>query len=387
MSPDTKIHWGAATAVERGPVIPLDDHHLDGNAVGLDRGAYGFQRAIAKILHDVRPGGHGTVDPRHTPNLQHTKPVVQVPPNPSWLDPDAIVTFDPWGYLTLGEFGYMQNGTVLPTIAITRSRFKHLGIEQQLHKGKLHADDTILRKNGTYEVTDINIDPVWYMPGVAKRLGMNMEDFRLQLVERAKMPPELLRADIDLLLPPIDGPNVHVFGDLTKLSDPRTEVGARSHDYCRDGDNGARRCTCAESKQYAIEELIKLAQAGGVGILVMNPEEGRNHGSVIKHLVYNKRETQQGGDRADRYFECTEEVAGGEDARMHWAKADPFHWLNARTIHHWFSESPHKKEWMERYGIQIVHQIALPEDRIPDEAKVEMDAKRTSGYGGELKSA
>ncbi len=202
-----------------------------------------------------------------------------------------------------------------------------------------------------------------------------------------KIDPVLLeRPDIDLVLPPVDGPNIHIFGDPAKLSDPRAEIGARSHDYCRDGDNGARRCTCAESKQYAIEELIKIAQAGGVGILVMNPEEGRNHGSVIKHHVYNKREKQAGGDRQERYFDCTVEVAGGEDARMHWAKPDPFRWLNANTIHHWFSESPHKREWMERGGITFVHQIALPAERIPDEAKVEMDAKRTSGYTGELKN-
>jgi GTP cyclohydrolase II len=68
---------------------------------------------------------------------------------------------------------------------------------------------------------------------------------------------------------------------------------------------------------------------------------------------------------------------------MHWNKADPFKWLmRSPRIDYWFSESPHKKKLMEQFGVRIDRQIALPEDRIPALAYVEMAAKRQSGYVG-----
>ncbi len=374
-----------------GLVVPEQWNPGRGNSFGLPHGAFGFQRALARILHDLHPGEHGTIDPHRLPDLTHAEPRVEIPPNDHWFDDESIAGFHALGHraafdhLHLLEHGYR----FLPTIAVSQSTFLHPGVERQMERGRLESDGKILHPDGSFTVTDINIDPVWNLELVAKRLGMAVMDLRRRIHEETGMFPELLtRPDLHLFQPPIDGPNIHIFGDVSRLADPDVEVGARSHDYCRDGDNFAVRCTCSASKQYAIEELIRIAQGGGIGILVMNPEEGRNHGSVIKHLVYNKRETQPGGDRAGRYFACTTEVAGGEDARMHWLKADPFKWLlpNSR-ITHWFSESPHKREHLERFGVEIVHQYELPGERIPRLAAVEMLAKHGSGYSGDKRSS
>ena len=368
-------------------VIPIQWNKGRGNAIGLPGGGFGFQMAFAKVLHQSRPG-HGTIDPERSLDLSHTDPIIGIPENEHWNNPKAIVSFHSRGHrAAIDHLHLLEEGWKFrPTIAVTRSPFRHPGVQKSMEKGKLVPDNKILHPDGSFTVTDVNIDPVWNLKGVAERIGMDVQTMREELHNRTGMFSELVsRPDLNYLMAPFDGQNIHIFGDVSKLADPRTEIGARSHDYCRDGDNFAQRCTCAASKQYAIEELIKLAQAGGVGILVMNPEEGRNFGSVIKHLVYNKRETQPGGDRANRYFECTQEVAGGEDARMHWNKADPFLWLLAhQEIKYWFSESPHKRMQIESMGIRIVNQIALPENRIPHLARVEMDAKHGNGYSGTI---
>ena len=36
--------------------------------------------------------------------------------------------------------------------------------------------------------------------------------------------------------------------------------------------------------------------------------QGRSLGEVTKYLVYNMRKRQQGGDSAEHYFDCTEQV-------------------------------------------------------------------------------
>ena len=59
---------------------------------------------------------------------------------------------------------------------------------------------------------------------------------------------------------------------------------------------------------FALEESVKLAQEGGVGIIVYFRKEGRALGEVVKFRVYNARENQEGGDRADQYFAQTESI-------------------------------------------------------------------------------
>ncbi len=367
----------------RDIVVPTHLNDGEGNAIGLPHGAFGFNVAFAKIQHDVRPGGYGTIDPRHHPNLTNTQPPVTIPENDRW-DDHQIITFHARGHLaqTLGADLLDGGWRFTPTIAVTKSRFQRPDVQLAMQAGRLTPDGTILENDGTVHVTDINIDPVWRLSEVAKRLGFEVKDMRKRMAAMIQNPLVARRMDLDYFLPQTDGPNVHIFGDPARLADPATLVHARSHDYCRDGDNWAARCTCAPYKTFAIEEMIKAAQEGQIGILVMNPEEGRGLGSVIKHLVYNQREQDPHGDHEDRYWQATQNVAGGVDARFDWAKSDVFQWLlKNRKIHRWYSESHHKRTWLERGGIEISQSVDLPEDRIPASARVEMNAKRKSGYG------
>lgn len=65
-------------------------------------------------------------------------------------------------------------------------------------------------------------------------------------------------------------------------------------------------CTCRPYLLHGIEEAIKCAQKGGVGLIVYFQKEGRALGEVTKYLVYNAR--KRGGDSASYYFQRTENI-------------------------------------------------------------------------------
>src|SRR3954468_11030792 len=64
------IHWGAATAQERGPVIATVNAGPDRNAIGAHGGAYSVYRALAI--------SSGAMDPLVRPELNNTHPVVEL---------------------------------------------------------------------------------------------------------------------------------------------------------------------------------------------------------------------------------------------------------------------------------------------------------------------
>jgi GTP cyclohydrolase II len=101
---------------------------------------------------------------------------------------------------------------------------------------------------------------------------------------------------------------------------------------------------------------------------------------VTKFLVYNARKRQAGGDRASAYFERTECVAGVQDVRFQELMPDVLSWLGVARIDRLVSMSNVKYDAMVRQGIEIVERVPIPADRIPDDAKVEIDAKKAAGY-------
>ena len=184
--------------------------------------------------------------------------------------------------------------------------------------GRLKADGDVLAENGQARVTKVAIEPVWHLPGVAKRCGIEESELRRSIFEQTGgMFPELVtRPDLDILLPPIGGATVYCFGDLDALTDPARKVACRVHDECNGSDVfGSDICTCRPYLTHGVEVCVETAQAGGAGIVVYNRKEGRGLGEVTKFLVYNARKRQEGGDRASAYFERTECVAGVQDVR------------------------------------------------------------------------
>jgi GTP cyclohydrolase II len=240
-----------------------------------------------------------------------------------------------------------------------------------------------LSGSGDVKVTKAAIEPVWWLPGVARRFGCTEAELRRALFEETGgMYPELVtRSDLEVFLPPIGGQTVYVFGDPRALADPQVPLTARVHDECNGSDVfGSDICTCRPYLTHAIEECIRGAQNGGVGLVAYSRKEGRALGEVTKFLVYNARKRQEGGDSADKYFLRTECVAGVQDMRFQELMPDVLHWLGVRRIHRLVSMSNMKFDAIVGSGIAVDERIPIPDELIPADAQVEMQAKMAAGY-------
>ena len=194
--------------------------------------------------------------------------------------------------------------------------------------------------------------------------------------------PELVtRTDLAVFLPPIGGITLYMFGDVSSISDPAKPLAVRVHDECNGSDVfGSDICTCRPYLTHGIEECVRTAQQGGSGVIAYNRKEGRALGEVTKFLVYNARKRQEGGDRAEQYFARTECIAGVQDMRFQELMPDVLHWLGITKIDRFVSMSNMKHDAITRSGIEIVTRVPIPDDLIPEDARVEMDAKMAAGY-------
>lgn len=372
-----KIKWGAPTADERGPIIASLADHKQSNVIGAYAGAYSLYRAIAVAT--------GALNPLHIPDLHNTSPAAIIGPHPQWGQHGKIVSLDPWGHMAGQVFDSQRAAgyDVRPTIAITRAHVNMPETSQAIAAGRLKPDGDILLADGSVKVVKAAIDPVWYLPGVAERLGVDEKDLRRAMFEKSGgMFPELVtRHDLKVFLPPIGGQTVYFVGDMDALTNPAKKVACRVHDECNGSDVfGSDICTCRPYLVHGLEMCVETAQQGGVGILVYNRKEGRALGEVTKFLVYNARKRQEGGDRADKYFERTECVAGVQDMRFQELMPDVFHWLGVTKIDRMASMSNMKFDALMRAGIEIDERVAIPPELIPADASVEMEAKKAAGY-------
>ncbi|MEM6848981.1 MAG: GTP cyclohydrolase II, partial [Pseudomonadota bacterium] len=247
----------------------------------------------------------------------------------------------------------------------------------------IKADGAVVQKNGDVAVTKIAIEPVWHLPGMAERFGIAETRLRRVLFEQTGgMYPDIVtRPDLQVFLPPIGSITVYIFGDPDALADPKRRVTSRIHDECNGSDVfGSDICTCRPYLIHGIEECIKEAQRGGAGIVVYNRKEGRALGEVTKFLVYNARKRQEGGDKASEYFERTECVAGVQDARFQELMPDTYVWLGIKRIDRFVSMSNMKYDALVRAGIEIGERVTIPDDLVPADAMVEMEAKKAAGY-------
>jgi GTP cyclohydrolase II len=369
------VSWGAATVAERGPIVATVNAGVARNAIGAHGGSYSIYRALAI--------SSGAMDPNARPDLHDTSPVCEIGPHPQWGRAEKIVSLDPWGHRVAHDFaGLLSEGMdVRPSIAITKARLTLPEIQGAIAAGRLEADGEIVHAAGDVSVTKIAIDPVWWLPGVAERFGVAENDLRRCLFEQTGgMYPELVtRPDLCVFLPPIGGMTLYLFGDPAGLGEkPLT---CRVHDECNGSDVfGSDICTCRPYLTHGIEEATRQAQAGGVGLIVYNRKEGRALGEVTKFLVYNARKRQPGGDQAATYFERTECVAGVQDARFQQLMPDVIHWLGIERIDRFVSMSNMKYDALAAGGIEIGERVPIPDDLIPSDASVEMEAKKAAGY-------
>ncbi len=371
------IQWGAAEPMERGPIIATLTKQAHRNVIGTHSGSYAIYRALAVAS--------GALQSDHRADLTNTSPVEHIGPHPSWADPNKIVSLDPFGALASEVFASycQQRYDIRPTIAITQAHINMPELQDAVDKGRLQVDGKIMKPGGDLVVTKAAVEPVWYLPGIAKRFGIAESQLRRALFEQTGgMFPELVtRSDLEVFLPPIGGVTVYIVGDLAAIADPNKPVAVRVHDECNGSDVfGSDICTCRPYLVHGIEVCVQTAQEGGVGIIVYCRKEGRALGEVTKFLVYNARKRQEGGDRADAYFTRTECVAGVEDMRFQELMPDVLHWLGITRIDRMVSMSNMKYNAIIQSGIEIIERIPIPEDLIPPDARVEMEAKKAAGY-------
>src|SRR5580765_153224 len=371
------IAWGAPSAAERGPIVATTTTRAHRNVIGTHSGSYSVYRALAVAS--------GALKAAHRADLTDTAPTDAIGPHPSWSEPGRIVSIDPWGAVVAQAYAAeMAAGyDIRPTIAVTKAHVILPEVIEAILSHRLVADGRVLTAGGAALVTKVAVEPVWYLPGIAARFGCSENELRRVLFEETGgMYPELVtRSDLEVFLPPIGGQTVYIFGRPQDLADPSVELTARVHDECNGSDVfGSDICTCRPYLTHAIEECIRGAQAGGVGLIVYFRKEGRGLGEVTKFLVYNARKRQVGGDRAERYFARTECVAGVQDMRFQELMPDVLHWLGVRTIHRLVSMSHVKHDAIVAAGITVGERVAIPDALIPGDARVEMDAKVAAGY-------
>jgi GTP cyclohydrolase II len=371
------VNWGAPTALERGPLIASVANAAARNVIGTHSGAYSVYRALAVAS--------GQLSRDHKPDLSDTSPAEVIGPFPQWSEPGKIVSLDPWGHMVSTAFAdqIAAGLDIRPTIAITKAHINMPELMAAIASGRLKPDGDILEANGDVKVTKAAIDPVWHLPGLAERFGIKETALRRHLFEQTGgMFPELVtRPDLKVFLPPIGGMTLYFFGDVSKLGKPETRIACRVHDECNGSDVfGSDICTCRPYLAHGIEVCIEMAQQGGVGLCIYNRKEGRALGEVTKFLVYNARKRQVGGDRAETYFTRTECVAGVQDMRFQELMPDVFHWLGIKRIDRWASMSNMKHGALVEQGIEVVERVPIPDELIPADAQVEMDAKKAAGY-------
>jgi GTP cyclohydrolase II len=371
------IAWGAADPIVRGPLVATVTNRTHRNVIGTHSGSYSVYRALAVAA--------GALDPLRKPDLTNTAPTHALGPFPGWADPAKIVSLDPFGAIVSDVFrGYFEKGyDIQPTIAVTKAHIRLPELADAVRAGRIEADGAVLRASGDVVVVKAAIEPVWYLPGVAQRFGCAEADLRRTLFEHTGgMFPELVtRGDLDVFLPPIGGLTIYMFGDVAAIPDRSKPLTVRVHDECNGSDVfGSDICTCRPYLTHAIEECIQGTQRGGVGLVAYSRKEGRALGEVTKFLVYNARKRQEGGDTADQYFARTECVAGVQDMRFQELMPDVLHWLGVRKIHRLVSMSNMKYDAITGSGIEVGERVNIPDDLIPLDARVEIDAKMAAGY-------
>ncbi|WP_132323284.1 GTP cyclohydrolase II [Pseudobacteriovorax antillogorgiicola] len=370
----TPIHWGAKTAKERGPIIATHSEHR--NAIGTHAGSYTVYRALSVAS--------GQFPRNHRPDLANTTATVELGPYDSWFD-NNIVSLDPWGARITESYDDLlkQNYNIQPSIAVTSAHLQIPEISKSIEEGKIKVDGKVVVQKNDIKVTKAAIEPVWYLPGIAKRLELEEGVLRKILFqETGGMFPELVtRPDLKVLLPPIGSTTAYIFGNPEDLANPEVELTCRVHDECNGSDVfGSDICTCRPYLMHGIEEAVKTAQKGGVGLIVYFRKEGRALGEVTKYLVYNARKRQEGGDSASTYFYRTECVAGVQDARFQELMPDALLWLGIKKIHNLMSMSDMKYNAITRSGIEVVNRVDIPQHLVPLDAQVEIEAKKAAGY-------
>jgi hypothetical protein len=175
------LEWGHPDPAKRGPVIVSRLQHTirRRNAIGAHGGSYSIYNALAVASNNL--------DLEHKPDFTNTEPAANIGPFPAWGSKSKIVAMDPYGHLAPWLYKDLmlgQNIDIRPTIAVTKAHMKIPELEQSVQAGRLKPDGKIcINAQGERAVTKFAVEPVWYLPGVADRFGIDEASLRRALFE------------------------------------------------------------------------------------------------------------------------------------------------------------------------------------------------------------
>jgi len=262
------LNWGEADPVARGPVLVSrsGDTLKKRNAMGAHGGSYSVYNALAIAAGDLPPD--------FRPDFENTQPTFDFAQQDAWGNRERIVSMDPFGHDIVRHFKkHLVAGLdVRPTIAITRANMRVAEISEAVQKGEITVDgDIVIDSTGDVRVTKVAVEPVWYLPGVAARFGIDEGVLRRALFEHmgGSYPELITRPDLKVFLPPIGGLTCYIFGPPERVSDASVRLALRVHDECNGSDVfQSDICTCRPYLAFGIQEAIKEAQSGGSGVVI-----------------------------------------------------------------------------------------------------------------------
>ena len=73
-------------------------------------------------------------------------------------------------------------------------------------------------------------------------------------------------------------------------------------------------------------------------------------------------------------------MAGVQDMRFQELMPDVLHWLGVRRIHRLVSMSNLKYDAITASGIEVGERVQIPDELVPADARVEIEAKMAAGY-------
>lgn len=92
---------------------------------------------------------------------------------------------DPWGHIVTDTWTKeLENGLDLrPSIAVTKAHMTIAEIEESVKAGRLRVDGkVVINQKGDLNVVKAAVEPVWYLPGVAERFGIEEGTLRRALL-------------------------------------------------------------------------------------------------------------------------------------------------------------------------------------------------------------
>ncbi|KZZ99345.1 GTP cyclohydrolase II, RibA [Moelleriella libera RCEF 2490] len=145
------------------------------------------------------------------------------------------------------------------------------------------------------------------------------------------------------------------------MADESSRLSLRIHDECNGSDVfGSDICTCRPYLIFGIEEAVKEAQNGGSGVVIYFRKEGRALGEVTKIRAISILSLSRVTELAVSMSKSVHLVLVAQNSHS------PSHSM--------------KHDAIVGQGIPILERVELPEELIPADSRVEIDAKINAGY-------